>query len=62
MATALSIKRARKILGKTATGLSDKELEKDIKLAEILKNLFFSQYVRRSKSKYAYNKETNGKS
>lgn len=58
---ALTVNRARKILGKTAAGLSDDEIEKDIKLAEILKHLFFSQYVRKSKSKYD-NKEVHGKS
>ncbi|SRR5258706_16423777 len=37
----LTIKRARKILGKSADKITDEELLRDIKAAEILKNLFF---------------------
>ena len=38
----MTIKEARKILGKQAQGVSDEMLEKDIEIAELLKNLFFN--------------------
>lgn len=57
----LTIKRARKILGKAADHINDEEIKKDIDVAELLKGLFFSQYMRRSKTKPSMNKEAYGK-
>lgn len=37
----MTTKQARKVLGKQASGISEEELEKDIEMAELLKNLFF---------------------
>ncbi len=37
----MTIKQAKKILGKLAKGISDEELKKDIETAELLKNLFY---------------------
>jgi len=54
----MTIKQARKILGKMAEGLSDKEILRDIRSAELLKNLFFENYLNQSKK--TYNKQ-NGK-
>ena len=34
---------ARKILGEENTNISDEDLEEDIRVAELLKNIFFSQ-------------------
>lgn len=41
----LTINQARRFLGKNAKGISDEELEKDIEIAELLKNLFFSSVI-----------------
>jgi len=38
----ISIKQARKLLGKLAHDVSDIELEKEIKAAELLKALYFT--------------------
>jgi len=38
----MTIKQARKILGKQSRGVSDKELQRDIEVAELLKSLFFN--------------------
>lgn len=40
----MTLKRARKVLGKLAGNIPDEVLAEDIKNAEILKNLFFSNY------------------
>lgn len=58
MAT-LTVKRARKILGKVAQNFTDEEIEKEIKFAEVMKQFYFS--LRRSKQNYSEDKETNGK-
>lgn len=57
----MTIKRARKILGKIADNLTDEEIKRDIQTAEILKSLFFNNYLSQNKSKSAYNKNSNGK-
>jgi len=47
----MTINAARKILGRLAKELSDDEIQRDIKLAEILKNLFFAKMQSNSTSK-----------
>lgn len=42
---AMTIKQARKMLGKLADNISDEELEKEIKAAELLKTIFF-QFIK----------------
>ena len=37
----MTIKQARKVLGKLSENISDEELEREIKAAELLKTLFF---------------------
>lgn len=41
----LTVKQARKILGIGAKSLSDKEIGREIQLAILLKELFFSQLL-----------------
>lgn len=43
----MTIKRARQILGKDADGITDAELEKEIKTAEVLKNLYLQKIVKK---------------
>ena len=38
----ITIKQARKILGKLSENISDDELEKEIKVAELLKIIYFN--------------------
>lgn len=45
MNSQLTVKKARRFLGKDAKGISDEELEKDIEIAELLKNLFFCSVI-----------------
>jgi len=40
----MTIKKARKILGKLAKNLSDKELEKELEIAEFLSELLLQIY------------------
>lgn len=51
----LTIKEARKILGKLADTISDKELEKEIDSAALLKDIFFSVYLRGKKQNKVIN-------
>ncbi len=46
----MTIKEARKILGRKAKDLSDEELQQDIDAAELLKEIFFSLYLSKRKS------------
>lgn len=55
MAT-LTLNKARKILGKAAEGISDTELEQEIKTAELLKVLYFNQ-LKKKQSENTYNKK-----
>lgn len=57
----LTIEKARHILGKLADNLTDEEIERDLKVAETLKNLFFQSYVSVAKPSNIYNKNTNAK-
>ena len=50
--TELTIKRARKILGKLAEGLTDSDLEREIDTAKLLKNIFFNIYAKRRNNNY----------
>ncbi|HLC87971.1 MAG TPA: hypothetical protein VJG66_02870 [Patescibacteria group bacterium] len=56
-----TVNKARKILGKIANNISDEELEKDIKTAEILKVIFFNNYRPQKKSQQVYTPKENGK-
>lgn len=42
----LTIKQARRILGKDAQGATDTDLERDIETATFLKDLFFDNYTK----------------
>ena len=42
----LTLKSARKILGKSANGVSDEKLQKDIETATLLKDFFFENLVK----------------
>lgn len=44
----MTIKYARKILGKLAENISDKELLKEIEVAEAFKEFFFNQLTKSS--------------
>lgn len=57
----LTIEKARKILGQSADKITDQELERDIAVAETLKNLFFAQYTNKGKFPNSYNKTNHGK-
>ena len=57
----LTIGKARLILGKLAENLPDDEIDRDIKVAEILSSLFFQYYIPTKKQPNNYNKNTNGK-
>lgn len=50
----LKVSNARKILGKSAKGISDEQLEKDIEIAELLKNLFFDLLTNSDKLNIKY--------
>ena len=50
MIQTISIKKARKLLGKDANNITDEELEKDIEAATLLKDLFFSSYINSKKN------------
>lgn len=43
----LTVAQARKILGKDAEGVSDTDLEKDIEVARLFKDIFFSKEIKR---------------
>ena len=57
----MTTKQARKILGRVADSLTDEDLQKDIRVAEVLKNLFFSNSFSRNKVKHMYNRVNYGK-
>lgn len=42
----MTIKQARKILGQLADDISDQKLEQEIETASLLKDIFFSVYLR----------------
>lgn len=42
----LTLKSARKLLGKTVENVSDEELQKDIDTATLLKDFFFDAYLK----------------
>lgn len=42
----LTVAQARKILGKDAEGVSDTDLEKDIEVARLFKDIFFSKEIK----------------
>jgi len=50
----LTIKRARKILGKTAKNLSDKQLKNEINTAVFLAELFIEKYPELRKNYSTY--------
>lgn len=45
MNNGFSIKKARNILGKTAQGVSDEEIQRDIDTATFLKDIFFKKVL-----------------
>jgi hypothetical protein len=45
----LTLKNARKILGKDAHMVSDEDLEQEIDIAVLLKDLFFDNYIKERK-------------
>ena len=57
----MTIRQARQILGKLANNISDVELERDIKVAELLKNLYFQKVVKEASDKSPFNKSNYGK-
>ena len=56
----LTLTKARKILGKLAEGVSDADLEQEMKTAQLLKMLYFS-HLKKTPINCSYNKEANGK-
>ncbi len=42
----LTLKSARKVLGKAAHGVSDEQLQKEIDAAILLKDFFFDSYLK----------------
>lgn len=58
----ISLLEAKKILGKLADNVSDTDLEQDIQLANLFKNIFFSFYItnrnRKNKDFFSLNKNT----
>ncbi|MGI5841265.1 MAG: hypothetical protein ACOX6N_03550 [Patescibacteria group bacterium] len=56
----LTLTKARKILGKLAEGVSDADLEKEMKTAQLLKMLYFN-HLKKVQPNSSYNKEANGK-
>lgn len=57
----MTITRARRVLGKSSEKISDEELNRDIKTAEILKNLFFKNINKMESIHISSNKTKNGK-
>ena len=47
----ITIKNARKMLGRLAENISDNELDEEIQTAKLLKDLFFAINARHKKSK-----------
>ncbi len=45
----LTLKSARKVLGKAAQGVSDDQLQKEIEAATLLKDFFFDTYLKERK-------------
>lgn len=45
----LTLKNARKVLGKSANGVSDEQLQKEIDAATLLKDFFFDSYLKDKK-------------
>jgi hypothetical protein len=52
----MTIKEARKFLGKLAENISDQELEADIRAAKMLKSLYISHLKRSGELKNSYGK------
>lgn len=50
MGVLMTIKQAKKVLGKDVGNLTDEELLEEIKLAAMFKDLFFSQTIKDRKS------------
>ena len=50
----ITLKQARKLLGKMAENITDEELDKEIKVAELLKAIYFNTTI-------GQNKGNNGK-
>jgi hypothetical protein len=48
----ITIKQARKILGKLAEDVSDDELKKEIKVAELLKVIYFNNLFSKNNIKH----------
>lgn len=46
MNKSFSIKKARRILGKAAQGISDEQIQKEIDAAGLLKDLFFDNLLK----------------
>ncbi len=44
-----TINKARRILGKTAKGISDEQIQKDIDTAALLKDIFFDSFRKTQK-------------
>jgi len=55
-----SIAKARKVLGNLADNISDEQLQNDILVAEVMKNLFFQFYMDVKRSPKFYNKNNYG--
>lgn len=51
----MTIKQARRILGKLGEGLSDKDLEKELEFTRFLAELVFDAYKREIAQKNNYN-------
>lgn len=49
MNNGFSIKKAKRVLGKVAKGISDEQLQKDIDTATLLKELFFDNLLNKKK-------------
>jgi hypothetical protein len=55
-----SITKARKVLGNLADSISDEQLQNDILVAEVMKNLFFQFYMDVKRYPKFYNKNNHG--
>jgi hypothetical protein len=49
----MTVSQARKLLGKDALLISDEDIQQDIEVAEMLKNLFFDNMINSSASSTA---------
>jgi len=46
----MTVQQAKRVLGKEANNMSDEELEKEIEIANLLKELFFDKIIKREKA------------